>query len=82
MGGAQDLFKVLSGASGGESRMEVAALATHPLTADRIAAVESYAVERGWPLSGVRTPIGKALAEMKVLPAKPNAPILPGVPSQ
>ncbi len=77
VGGAQDLFQVLSTASGGESRLQVAALATHPLTTDRIAAVASFAEARGWPLSGDRTPMGSGLAAMPAVPAVPAVQAMP-----
>jgi beta-barrel assembly-enhancing protease len=60
VGGAADLFQVLTDASGGE-KLHVAALTTHPQTSDRVQLLRDHARASGWALDGQRTPRGRAL---------------------
>lgn len=64
VGGARDAFAAMSrlGASGAP---QIAVLRTHPLTAERIAAVDRMATARGWKLDGERRPLPPALARLK-----------------
>ncbi len=62
-GGAHDALSAL-----GRIRPDsgdVGLLRTHPVSAERVAAVEALARERGWALDGARTPLPAALAELK-----------------
>ncbi len=61
VGGATDLFEALIAAAGGEAGQGPAFLSTHPLTRDRIAAIETRAREQGWPTTGPMTPLPAAL---------------------
>jgi predicted Zn-dependent protease len=54
-GGAADLFRVIEAQRTGGS--PPAFLATHPLDAERIAAVESTARAQGWPITGAMRPV-------------------------
>lgn len=54
-GGAADLFRTIQAQRAGGP--PPAFLATHPLDAERIAAVESMARARGWPTDGAPRPI-------------------------
>ena len=45
---------------------DVSFLRTHPVSAERVAAVERLARERGWTLDRPRTPLPPALAALKV----------------
>jgi predicted Zn-dependent protease len=64
VGGARDAFSVMS-RLGAPGVPQVAVLRTHPLTAERIAAVDRIAAERGWKLDGERRPLPPALARLK-----------------
>lgn len=59
-GGAADVFRVLAAATPGEAA-RLAILQTHPLGDERIARVEAFARENGWPADGRRTPLPEAL---------------------
>lgn len=66
--GALDLFAVFSKAQSSQSGGLVPSaefLATHPLTANRAAAVGRWAHERRVPLDGARRPLAGALAEVR-----------------
>jgi Zn-dependent protease with chaperone function len=64
VGGARDAFSVMSRLAA-PGAPQVAVLRTHPLTAERIAAVDRIAAERGWKLDGERRPLPPALARLK-----------------
>lgn len=64
VGGARDAFAVMS-KLGSPGAPQVAVLRTHPLTADRIAAVDRLAAERGWKADGERRALPPALAKLK-----------------
>lgn len=73
VGGAQEAFTEL-GKLGGGGGMTPAFLQTHPLTTERLAAIERTARERGWALDGARTPLPPGLAALKPAEAvKPDA---------
>ncbi|MDX2218455.1 MAG: M48 family metallopeptidase [Burkholderiales bacterium] len=63
VGGAPDLFRVLTEASGG-GKLHVAALTTHPLTPDRVEALGDQMRERAWLADGPRAPLSKTLASL------------------
>lgn len=65
VGGARDAFSAMA-RLGAPGAPPVAVLRTHPLTAERIAAVDRIAAERGWKLDGERRPLPPALARLKV----------------
>ena len=68
--GAADLFHVfekLRNGSAGPPKV----LATHPLTADRIARIETLANERGWITTGMTTPLTEQYRPSAVSPAPP-----------
>jgi len=67
VGGARDAFAVMSklGASGSSGAPPLTLLRTHPLTADRIAAVDRLAADRGWKLNGERRPLPPALSKLQ-----------------
>lgn len=73
VGGARDAFGVMAKLGGGDTPRgpQVNILRTHPLTADRIAAVDRMAAERGWRADGERTPLPLALAKLKLKAAQP-----------
>lgn len=64
VGGARDAFSAMS-RLGTPGVPQVAVLRTHPLTAERIAAVDRLAAERGWKQDGERRPLPPALARLK-----------------
>lgn len=64
VGGARDAFGVMS-KLGSPGAPPVAVLRTHPLTAERIAAVDRIAAQRGWKLDGERRPLSPALAQLR-----------------
>lgn len=64
VGGARDAFSVMS-KLGSPGAPQVTILRTHPLTAERIAAVDRIAAARGWKLDGERRPLPPALARLK-----------------
>lgn len=59
VGGALELFAHLGDAAPQEP---LAALSTHPLTADRLQAIRSRASQAGWPTSGAMSPLPPALS--------------------
>lgn len=67
VGGARDAFAVMAKLGSGELPRgpQVNILRTHPLTADRIAAVDRVAAARGWKADGERTPLPPALANLR-----------------
>jgi len=68
VGGALDLFAVFSKVQSNKSGGIVPNaefLATHPLTANRVAAVRRWAEERRVPVDGARRPLAGALAEVR-----------------
>lgn len=60
VGGAAELFRIFLQLREGRGEPPKF-LATHPLTADRIARIETLARERGWPTEGAITPLDQAL---------------------
>ncbi len=69
--GAADLFHVfekLRNGSAGPPKV----LATHPLTADRIARIETLARERGWITTGMTTPLTERYRPPAASPAPPQ----------
>ena len=74
-GGAHDALSAL-----GKIRLDandVSFLRTHPVSAERVAAVEALARERGWALDGARTPLPAALAVLKEEKSKRSAVVAP-----
>jgi predicted Zn-dependent protease len=72
VGGARDTFNAFARLKPESS--QVAILRTHPLTSERIAAIERMAAERGWKLDGERRALPPALARLKQeKPEKPPA---------
>lgn len=65
VGGAQDVFRILQEASGGDDSARVAMLSTHPLSQERIDAIAQSAAAEGWPIDGSRTPLPAALRVAK-----------------
>lgn len=67
VGGARDAFNVMAKLGAGELPRgpQVNILRTHPLTADRIAAVDRVAAARGWKADGERTPLPPALVKLR-----------------
>jgi len=64
VGGARDTFNAFAKlASPGAAPVTI--LRTHPLTAERIAAAERLAAERGWKLDGERRALPPALARLQ-----------------
>lgn len=63
IGGAADLFRVLSDASGAD-KLHVAALTTHPLTPERVQALSDHARASGWAAEGPRTPLPATLGTL------------------
>jgi predicted Zn-dependent protease len=69
VGGAVDLFATLAALPGAHRDPNLPAiefLRTHPLTALRAAAVETWAGERGVAVDGPRRPLPPALAAVRV----------------
>ncbi len=64
VGGARDAFSVMS-KLGAPGMPQMAVLRTHPLTAERIAAVDRLAAARGWKPDGERRALPPALARLK-----------------
>ncbi len=64
VGGARDTFNAFAKLTA-PSGSPVSFLRTHPLTSERIAAIERMATERGWKLDGERRPLPPALARLK-----------------
>lgn len=64
VGGARDAFAVMS-RLGAPGAPQVTVLRTHPLTAERIAAVDRVAAARGWKTDGERRPLPPGLARLK-----------------
>jgi predicted Zn-dependent protease len=69
IGGARDTFDAFAKLKP-ESSSQVSFLRTHPLTSERIAAIERLAAERGWKLDGERRPLPAALAQIKQVEIK------------
>ena len=68
IGGAIDLFDVLARLPSEQRESKVAAvefLRTHPLTANRIAAIKQWAVENGAAIDGPRRPLTPAIAALR-----------------
>jgi predicted Zn-dependent protease len=63
-GGPAQLFGLL-GAEGRPDAARVAFLQTHPLSGDRIAALEGFARVQGWAPDGQRTPMPAAMAKLR-----------------
>jgi predicted Zn-dependent protease len=63
-GGAQDVFRMLEQAAGKESA-RASMLSTHPLSQDRIDAVDTLARRYGWAMDGPRTALEPALAAVR-----------------
>lgn len=61
VGGAQDVFRILRAASGGDDSGHVSMLSTHPLSQARIDAIAATAAKHRWTLDGERTPLRPAL---------------------
>jgi predicted Zn-dependent protease len=62
-GGAHDALSALGRIR--PDRGDAGFLRTHPVSAERVAAVENLARERGWALDGKRTTLPPALAALK-----------------
>jgi len=62
-GGAHDALSALGRIR--PDNQDVGFLRTHPVSAERVAAVAALARERGWSLDGPRMPLPVALAELK-----------------
>ncbi len=68
VGGAVDLFNVMLRLPGGKlesSSQAVEFLRTHPLTANRVAAIERWAAENGASIDGPRRPLPPAIAALR-----------------
>lgn len=65
VGGAQELFRVLREAGGGNEALRVSMLSTHPLSQERIDTIASLATEKGWQLEGTRSPLSATLKVTK-----------------
>ena len=63
IGGARDTFNAFAQLKPEAGHVTI--LRTHPLTSERIAAVEQMAAQRGWKLDGERRPLPPALARLK-----------------
>ena len=72
VGGARDLFNAFGKLSTSEAA-PTSILRTHPLTQDRMGAVERLAMQRGWKLDGERRPLPPALAQLKAEKAEKGA---------
>jgi predicted Zn-dependent protease len=66
VGGALDLFTRLDKAN---PDAPPTVLSTHPLSAERLKAMQHQAQQAGWPLTGERTPLPSALACLPRAPA-------------
>jgi Zn-dependent protease with chaperone function len=64
VGGARDTFNAFAKLSE-EGASPTSMLRTHPLTAERTAAIERMAAARGWKLDGERRPLPPPLAQLK-----------------
>lgn len=64
VGGAVDLFRIFEALRGAQSEPP-RVLATHPLTADRVARIEALARARGWRTEGPITALPEALRVKK-----------------
>jgi Zn-dependent protease with chaperone function len=69
IGGARDTFNAFAKLTP-EASPQASILRTHPLTSERIAAIERLAVERGWKIDGERRPLPPALAQIKQVETK------------
>lgn len=66
LGGAQELFAVMTSLSTGRTALpEIELLRTHPLTASRQQAIEAWAREHGVALDGPRRPLPPSLAALR-----------------
>jgi predicted Zn-dependent protease len=68
VGGAIDLFDLFARLPNEQRDPNVAAvefLRTHPLTANRIAAIKQWAAENGAPLDGPRRPLPPGIAALR-----------------
>ena len=63
-GGAKELFALL-GSEGRPDAARVALLQTHPLSADRISDLDTFARSRNWTADGQRTALPQALAKLR-----------------
>ena len=63
-GGPAQLFGLL-GAEGRPDAARVAFFQTHPLSADRISALEDFARSQRWATDGQRTPLPPGLARLR-----------------
>ncbi|MEK8033553.1 M48 family metallopeptidase [Ideonella sp. DXS29W] len=69
VGGAMDLFAHLGEVNPDEPPT---ALSTHPMSAERLKAMQQLAAEAGWPVTGERTPWPTALSCGASQPANPG----------
>ncbi|HYM47998.1 MAG TPA: M48 family metallopeptidase [Burkholderiaceae bacterium] len=67
IGGAIDLFEIFARLSSGKreaSTLSIEFLRTHPLTANRVAAIKQWAVENGTAIDGPRRPLPPGIAAL------------------
>jgi hypothetical protein len=61
-----DLFRTMAGLPGADSALpQVELLRTHPLTGNRLLAIEEWARRNDIPLDGARRPLPAAIAALK-----------------
>lgn len=65
VGGASDVFRILSTANGRTESGRIAMLTTHPLSDERIENIGRLARDHGWPADGPRQPMPDTLAGLK-----------------